>query len=171
MRIVIGFRASIALAATLVITFTRPDTAALALALFAGFGLLSGLGSLAIGLIGGRAGALNVTPQGAIAILAAASALWALATSPLTQLAFFKLIVLTYLLLNTVFEAYLGRSVGLKTVEGREHLIAAGLALLFSIIYVVLNPEPLNAAGFLGAYFALSAVHQGIWAASPTKAD
>ena len=121
MRIVIGFRAAIALAATLVITFTRPDTAALGLAIFAGFGLAQGLGTVAISFSRKATSSLQkVAPQAAISLVAA---------------------------------------------------IAAGLAELCTLIFVVLNPEPLNASGFLGAYLALSAVHQGIWAASPSKAD
>ena len=172
MRIVLGYRALIALAATLVITFTRPDTAALGLAIFAGFGIFQGLGTavLSVAKPGDRP-LLKVFPQAVIAVLAATGALLALGTSANNQLMLLQVLVMGYLVLTAAFETYLASRVGFKTVEGREHLIAAGLAELFTLIYVVLNPEPLNAAGFLGAYFALSAVHQGIWAASPSKAD
>ena len=172
MRIVIGFRALIALAATLVITFTRPDTASLGLAIFAGFALAHGLGSLVLGFVRPNVQPLlNVVPQAVVALLAATAALLALGGTVSGELAALQLAVIGYLVLNSAFEAYLASRTGFKTLEGREHLIAAGLALLIAAIYVVLNPEPLNAAGFLGAYFALSAVHQGIWAASPSKAD
>ena len=172
MRIVIGFRAAIALAATLVITFTRPDTAALGLAIFAGFGLAQGLGTVAISFSRKATSSLQkVAPQAAISLVAAIAALVALGTSASTQLTALQLLVMAYLVLHTAFETYLASRVGFKTVEGREHLIAAGLAELCTLIFVVLNPEPLNASGFLGAYLALSAVHQGIWAASPSKAD
>jgi uncharacterized membrane protein HdeD (DUF308 family) len=170
-RIVIGFRALAALAATLVITFTRPDTAALALAIFAGFTVVQGIGSVALGLAR-RASRplLNILPPAVISVLAAVGALLALGTAP-KYLMDLQVLVMAYLVLNAAFETYLASRVGFKTLEGREHLIAASLAELFALIYVLLNPEPLNAAGFLGAYLALSAVHQGIWAASPSKAD
>ena len=172
MRIVIGFRALAALAATLVITFTRPDTAALALAIFAGFGIVQGIGTEGLSFYR-RANRplLKVLPQSVIAVLAAVGALLALGTSAKSQLMVLQVLVMAYLVLNAAFETYLASRVGFKSLEGREHLIAAGLAEFFTLIYVVLNPEPLNAAGFLGAYLALSAVHQGIWAASPSKAD
>ena len=172
MRIVIGFRAAIALAATLVITFTRPDTAALALAIFAGFGLAQGLGTLAMSFARKATSSLQiVTPQAAISLVAAIAALLALGTPAKTELMALQLLVMGYLVLQAAFDTYLASRAGFKTIEGREHIIAAGLAELFTLIYVVFSPEPLNAAGFLGAYFALSAVHQGIWAASPSKAD
>ena len=172
MRIVIGFRALSALAATLVITFTRPDTAALAMAIFAGFTFVQCIGSVALSLAR-RASRplLNVLPPAVISVLAAVGALLALGTSAKSQLMVLQVLVMAYLVLNAAFETYLASRVGFKSLEGREHLIAASLAELFALIYVLLNPEPLNAAGFLGAYLALSAVHQGIWAASPSKAD
>jgi hypothetical protein len=171
-RIVIGFRALAALAATLVITFTRPDTAALALAIFAGFGMFQGLGTVTLGFAR-RANRplLSVVPQAVISVLAAVGALLALGTSAKSQLVVLQVLIMAYLVLNAAFETYLASRVGFRTLEGREHLIAAGLAEFFTLIYVVLSPEPLNAAGFLGAYLALSTVQQGIWAASPSKAD
>lgn len=172
MRIVIGFRAAIALAAALVITFTRPDRAALGLAIFAGFCLAHGIGSLLIGFLRQKTNPLtNVLPQAIIAVAASALALLALGSTASSQLAALQLLVIGYLVLNAAFETYLASRSGFKTVDGREHLIAAGLGALIATIFVATNPEPLNAVGFLGAYFALSAVHQGIWAASPAKAD
>jgi uncharacterized membrane protein HdeD (DUF308 family) len=171
-RIVIGYRALIALAASLVITFTRPDKALLALIVFAGFALLNGVGSMLIGFVKDKNNALqNVVVQGVLSLLAGAAALLEIDATPTSQLVTLQLLVVGYLVLNSAYEIYLGSRAGFKSIEGREHLIAAGLGLLIALIYVVLNPEPLNAAGFLGAYFALSAVHQGIWAASPAKAD
>jgi uncharacterized membrane protein HdeD (DUF308 family) len=171
-RIVIGYRALIALAATLVFTFTRPDNALLTLIVFAGFALLNGAGSLLIGFTKARTNALqNVGVQALLALLAGIAALLELGGSPASQLANLQLLVVGYLAFNSSYEVYLASRTGFKSIEGREHLIAAGLGALIALIYVILNPEPLNAAGFLGAYFALSAVHQGIWAASPTKAD
>ena len=184
MRNVIGFRALIALAASLVITFTRPDTAALGLAIFAGFALLHGLGSLAVGFTRKTSSASKTTsqlpsavplrnfvPQAIVALIAATAALLALGGSTSAKLAALQITVMGYLVLTAALHTYLASLSGFKTVEGRENLIAAGLAEAITIIFVLLNPEPLNASGFLGAYFALSAVHQGIWAASPTKAD
>jgi len=171
-RIVIGFRAFIALAASLVITFTRPDTAALGLAIFAGFALVNGLGSAVIGIAQRGAVALsNVLPQAIVALAASVASLLALGGSASSELAALQITAMAYLVLTAALHTYLASLSGFKTVEGRENLIAAGLAEAITIIFVLLNPEPLNASGFLGAYFALSAVHQGIWAASPTKAD
>ena len=172
MRIVIGFRAAIALAATLVITFTRPDTASLGLAIFAGFALLQAAGSIALGFVRPVSGLRqSVAPSALTSLVAAVAAILALGGQPTAKLAAFQIIVMSYLVLTAAFNTYLASKAGFKTIEGREHLIAAGLAELFTLIYVVLTSEPLNASGFLGAYLALSAVHQGIWAASPTKAD
>jgi len=171
-RIVIGFRALAALAATLVFAFTRPDTAALALAIFSGFAIFQGLGTIVIGLVLNvpyfRG---NVLPTSAISLVAATGALIGLGRASATELVVFQVAVMAYLVMNAAFATYLASRAGFKTTEGREHLITAGLAEFFTLIFVVLSPEPLNAAGFLGAYLALSAVHQGIWAASPSKAD
>jgi hypothetical protein len=171
-RIVIGYRALIALIATLIITFTRPDLAALALAVFAGFGFLHAIGSVVLGFtrkVQNRT--VAVLPQAAVTLVASTVALLAIQTGSDFQIATLRTTVIAYLLLTATFEFYMAWLGNFKNVEAREHTIAASLATLFALIYLALNPEPLNAAGFLGAYFALSAVHQAVWAASPTKAD
>jgi hypothetical protein len=144
----------------------------LGLAIFAGFAFLQALGTIALGVLRPKQGMRQAVAPGAlISLLAAVAAILGLGGQASSKLAIFQIVVMAYLVLNAAFETYLASKSGFKTIEGREHLIAAALAELFTLIYVVLNPEPLNASGFLGAYLALSAVHQGVWAASPTKAD
>jgi hypothetical protein len=130
------------------------------------------MGSVALAFrlkVQGRA--ISVLPQAAITLVASLVALLVLETSPEFQIAVLRTIVIAYLLLTATFEFYMAWLGSFKGIEAREHIIASSLATLFALIYLALNPEPLNAAGFLGAYFALSAVHQAVWAASPTKAD
>jgi len=142
------------------------------LIIFGSFALASALGSLVVGFARKATNPWqNVAVPAAIQLLVGTLALTALSSGSAGQLASLQSLVIGYLVLNAAYSVYLASRSGFKTVEGREHSIAAGLAALIAIIYVATNPEPLNAAGFLGAYFALSAVHQAIWAASPTKAD
>ena len=172
MRNLIGYRAGIALAVALVTTFTRPDSAALGLALFGSYALVLSIGT---GLIGAVWTKPRVTmlfvPQACLALITGALALAAISASKSFQLASLQSILLVYLSLSAAIEGYLAYQARAYRIEAREHLIAAGLALGIAIILALIEAQPLNILGFFGAYLSITAVHLGIWAASPKKAE
>ena len=172
MRNLLGYRAAIALIVALVITFTRPDNATIGLALFAAYSLALSLGTVLIGTRSVKTrSAMVFVPQAFVALAAGVAALFALGATLSFQLAALQSLLLVLLTLSTAIESYLAYQVREIRLESREHQIAAGLALVIAVILAVVEAQPLNILGFFGAYLSITAVHLGIWASSPKKAD
>ena len=172
MRRLIGYRAGIALIVALITTFTRPDSATLGLVLLGGYTLALALGTTFIGALQIKPRpAMNFVPQAIVALIVGVAALVSLGSSSSFQLAALQSLLLLNLTLSAAIESYLAYRVRDNRLEAREHLIAAGLSLAIAIILAFIEPQPLNILGFFGAYLSITAVHLGIWAASPKKAD
>jgi hypothetical protein len=171
-RNLIGYRAGIALVVALVTTFTRPDTAALGLTLFGGYALALAIGTSLVATIWLKPRAKMVfLPQALLCLVAGVVALASLSAGESFQLATLQSLLLVYLAITAAIEGYLSYRVRANRLEATEHLIAAGLALAISVILALIESQPLNILGFFGAYLAITAVHLGIWAASPKKAN
>ena len=172
MRNLLGYRAGIALVVALVTTFTRPDNATLGLALFGAYAMVLAMGTSVLGALRTKPRlAMNFVPQAILAFVGGVAALISLGSAPSFQLAALQLLLLLHLTLTGAIEAYLAYRVRANRLEAREHFIAAGLSVAIGLILAFIEPQPVNILGFFGAYLSITAVHLGIWAASPKKAD
>lgn len=170
MKKVFALRAAISFAVSVFITFNQDHSAAtglLALAIFGiGYAVLNAVGSQIFGK--GVFSIENLPLTLAAAIVGVAALLVPTADPQAAGLVFIYLVT-GWGLIAGAFELYLARRSGFATRFGKDSLLNAGLSLLLGLLFLVAPLDIVSAVGFFGAYLALSAVHLGISAGTPSK--
>lgn len=172
MRIHLALRAALTLALGLLITFRQDHNPHLGLHVLAVYGL----GLAAIGIVGAfiqrsSFSAIEAIPGAMVALIIGVLALLANNTNEAPIYDRFNNLVAAWGLISGVYELYLARRAGFRSVSGKDSLISSVLALALGVLFLL---EPIryditSGVGFLGAYLIMSSVHLGIAAASQTK--
>lgn len=163
-------RASVALVAALVVTFTRDaHTAAFGLAVFGAFALLDGVATAVLSIVLSPRGLTRTLfiVQGVIGVIAGVLALALLSTG----LGMFLYLVTVWAALTGFLELYSGLRSRDRDAAARDWLITGSLTAVLALVLLFAPAEPLFAIGVFGAWAAIVGVFQGIGAVTLRSAS
>lgn len=171
MRKTQAIRALVAFGIGIYITFSQSHSAQVGLLSLTIFGIAFGLTYPAAAVVFEPGlPALESLPLGVAAILIGIfAALSPLQPIPAEPASVFIWLVMAWGLISAAFELYQARRRGFRTDQGRDHLISATFSFLLGVLFLAVPLDIVSAVGFFGAYLALSGVHLGISAATPTR--
>lgn len=164
MRIVSALKATLAVAAGFIITFSQVHSAQIGLMVLGGYGVSLGLVLLA-SFFFAKSQFLQNLPEAILLLVFGIFAHLVLASE--VQLAGLKWLLASLGLSLTAVHLYIANSLGLKTKKAADSVITALLNAGLGLLFVVFDLDEVAAVGFFGAYLVLLAVHLGISAASP----
>ncbi|MFM5905928.1 MAG: hypothetical protein ACKORF_07520 [Micrococcales bacterium] len=172
MRIPLALRAALSLALGLVITFKQDHSAHLGLKVLAAYGL--GIAAIAVvTAVLGRTSfaAIEAIPVAVVASVIGVLAILANDTNEAPIYDRFNNLVAAWGLISGVYELYLARRAGFRTISGKDSLLSSVLALALGVLFLLepIRMDITTGVGFLGAYLVMSSVHLGIAAASQSK--
>ena len=168
MRLLLILRTAICLEVGLSITFTQSHGALVGLAALTSFGVGYAMVSVFVALLQRR----KLSAYDTLPLTAAALGVGLLAAqAPISDgLTWFRYLVAGWGIFSGVFEVFLAKRAGFKTLRGRESLVSAVLAGIIGVLFLVANLKAVDQVGFFGAYMMVCAVHLGISAASDRSA-
>lgn len=176
MKLNLGLKSAIALAAGIFITFMQIHDQVIGLIALSALALgWAAANLLAIFLSKNRISVLESVPLIVIQVIFGAIALNAeltVAAEPNAQILQFTpltVLVITWGFLSGAYDVWQAQLVGSKTGPGRDFLISAGLNFVLAGIFLIPNLDVVSAVGFFGAYAVLMGVHLGIAAATPAN--
>lgn len=146
-------RASIALAAGLVITFSPNHSVRLGLWVFGAFALTSGIALVAVTVIrtGTSSTSITFVVQGVLTAIAGAAAV-AFATTRSPDLGVYVVLVTAWAAVTGCLELYCALRAGRASGLAREWLLVGGLSALLALVLVLLPMDAVAAVGLFGAY-------------------
>lgn len=167
MKIAQGLRAFSAFALGVFITFSQSHSAEVGLWSLALLGFSVALTPLIA--IRNKNSVLELLPLAVVGLLVAAlSAMAIFVPSQIGHVAAFISLVTAFGLISGAFELFQAGRSGFKTQAGKDLLVSAAFALALGALFLIVPLDVISAVGFFGAYLALSGVHLGIAAFTPT---
>ena len=172
MRIPLALRAALSLALGLVVTFQQDHNPHFGLKVLATFGLgVAAISVVSAFLNRSSFAAIEAIPVAVVAAIIGVLAILANDTNEPPIYDRFNNLVAAWGLIAGVYELYLARRAGFRSVNGKDSLLSSVLALALGVLFLL---EPIRidittGVGFLGAYLVVSSVHLGIAAASQSK--
>lgn len=171
MRLNLILRTAICLEVGLIITFSQSHSIDIGLIALTSFGVGYAMVTVFVALLQRK----KVNSYGTLplSILALAVGLGAAMVPASDGLRWFRWLVVAWGIAAGAFELYQAKTVGFKTMRGKELSVSAALSLILGVLYLALPLTDVDAVGFFGAYMIINAVHLGIAAATerPTKVE